>query len=363
MQRHADFLEWQKRTADGVRRAGSVFLHGSAEFRAKYGAVAEVLAWQQGYDGRLKRALLAAGVEPGQIKVDGSTHPLFDVAEEMAQHFDVPFSPQAVPIEFSNGSSYKPDAVVEVTPESENAVRTFLLCIGAGPTLIQQIVDVEKQLVLDAKCMCAFVTSPEEQRRMENVAEWLRDEKGQTLFVFVMTDTALAPCILAAPSDTCIWQVLGRCVFQAPLQSAEDACLYANNKVLCPSQRSALAAYRLAKGKDLFSVHPAKGDNFTPGEAVPAHSSMMCGGQELEHLPSPNSFLRRGTEPLRPEKIAELLWPLLGFLPEVEQAELCKKPEYVAAAAKHANGTVSEQAAAVAAEVAAKPRPGLRSRP
>ena len=67
------------------------------------------------------------------------------------------------------------------------------------------------------------------------------------------------------------------------------------------------------------------------------------------------------TEPLRAGPIAEILWPLLGFLPEAEQEELRKRPEYVAAAAKHASGTVSEQAAAVAAEVAVKPRPGLRS--
>ena len=210
--------------------------------------------------------------------------------------------------------------------------------------------------------MCAFVTSPEQQQRMENVDAWLRTDYGQTLIVFVATDTALAPCIRGDPTDTFTWNVLDRCVFQAPGESAAEACLHANAKVLSQSQRDALAAYRLASGKDLFSVHPAKGDNFTPGEAVPAHSRRMCGGQELKDLTSPNSFLRRGTEPLRAGPIAEILWSLLGFLPEAEQEELRKRPEYVAAAAaKHASGTVSEQAAAVAAEVAAKPRPGLRS--
>jgi hypothetical protein len=346
-----------------VRRAGSVFLHGSAEFRRKYTAIGDVIAWQQGYDGRLKRALLAAGLLPHQISVDGSTHPLFDVVEEMAEHFGLAFSPQVDPIESSNGLSFKPDAVVEVTEETEKAVRTFLRCIGAGPALVQQIVVVEKKLVLDAKCCCAFVTSPEQQQRMENVDGWLRDDHGQTLFVFVMTDTALVPCIRGDPTDPFTWKVLGRCVFQAPGQSAAAAILHANDKVLSQSQRDALAAYRLDKGKHLFSEHPAKGDNFTLGEAVPAHSKMMCGGQELKDLTSPDSFLRRGTKPLRTEEIAEILLPLLAFLPAAEQAELRQRPEYVAAAAKHATGRVSEQATAVAAEVAAKPRPGLRSRP
>ena len=115
-----------------------------------------VLAMRQGYDLRFILYLIAAGLTLDQIFSDGSTHPLAPVAVEIAAALNVPISPQVVPLRLGTGSTYKPDVVVNINPDTEKAVTLFLRSIGASAALIAQIVR-QGRLIGDTKCHCAWV--------------------------------------------------------------------------------------------------------------------------------------------------------------------------------------------------------------
>jgi hypothetical protein len=304
--------------------------------------------------------LLAAGLTLDQIFSDGSTHPLAPVAAEIAAAFNVAISPQVVPLRLGHGSTYKPDVVIEIKPDTEKAVARFLRSIGASDALIAQIVR-EGLLIGDTKCHCAFTAQHTQNERMLEVALRLR-EQGRTLFVLAMSETAMVSCILASADADYTWMVLSRSVFAASDQSAEEACAKANQKLTYDSQVRALQALRLKNGKRFFSIHPLQGQPFVPDEVVPAWSSVVGGVQLARPLPR-DSVVRRGDEPTRPPAIAGLIYPLLPYLPERERAALINgQPEaYADAALLHAAQAVPPAAAAVARAVEAlKPRPGLR---
>jgi hypothetical protein len=342
-----------------VRNAGSTFLHYSTEIEEKFGVMVAVLAMRQGYDLRFILLLIAAGLTLDQIFSDGSTHPLAPVAVEIAAALNVPISPQVVPLRLGTGSTYKPDVVVNINPDTEKAVTLFLRSIGASAALIAQIVR-QGRLIGDTKCHCAWVAQDTQNERMLEVALRLR-EQDLTLIVLAMSETAMVPCILAPADAEHTWTVLGRSVFAASDQSAADACAQANKKLSYDAQVEALHALHLKNGKDFFSIHPLDGQPFLPAEVVPASSSMVGGVQLPWQLP-PDSVVRRGDEPIRPPEIAVLIHPLLSYLTKRERAALINgQPEaYEAAAQLHAAKTVPRAAAAVAqAAEALKPRPGL----